>query len=92
MPPTNTDEISARALMEEIVARAVIEAAEALKKEHRGNENLINRDIKSLHGNTTKDDMPEHLKKMVGNITTSMFGYINRMGYVLVPQKGKHGK
>lgn len=78
--------------MEEIVARAMIEAAEALKKEHRGNENLINRDIKSLHGNTTKDDMPEHLKKAASNIANSLFGYMNRMGYVMVPQKGRNGK
>jgi hypothetical protein len=89
---TSSDEVSARDLMEEIVARAMIEAAEALKKEHRGNENLINRDIKSLHGNTTKDDLPDYLKKAVSSITTSMFGYINRMGYVLVPQKGRNGK
>lgn len=72
--------------MKEIVTRSALVFAEAIKNGNRGNENLILRDIKGLHGNTTFEDLPEHLQKEVVQLVQAMFGYINGKGYVLVPK------
>jgi hypothetical protein len=72
--------------MEEIVTRSAFIFAQAIKDGNRGNENLILRDIKSIHGNTAKDDLPEHLQKVVSETVQAMFGYINGKGFVLVPK------
>ena len=82
--PTQTD-ISSRELMQQIVVRSVIEAVQGMKAAN-ANDNTLLRELKALHGNTTMEDLPDHLKKLVNELTQSMFGYMNRNGYVLVPR------
>lgn len=82
-----TNSISSRQLMEEIVARATIAMIEASKKENKGVDNLMLRELKGIHSNTTTKDLPEHLQKAVKEITDSMFGYMSREGFVLVPRE-----
>lgn len=84
---TTANSISSRQLMEEIVARAAIALLEESKRANSGNDNLILRELKALHGNTTTQDLPEHLQKAVKTIADSMFGYINHQGFVLVPKE-----
>ena len=75
--------------MTEIIQRAALELVEAIKREHKGNDNLVMRDIKALHGNTAYEDLPEYLKKAVKEATAAMFGYVNKQGFVLVPRERK---
>lgn len=86
---TLTNQLSSRQLMDEIVTRAAIELIQKLKVEHRNNENLIMRDIKSLHSNVTYEDLPEYLKKAVKETSAAMFGYMNKNNFVLVPKERK---
>lgn len=81
-----TKEISSRELMEEIVTRSALCFAQAVRDGNKGNENLILRDIKSIHGNTAKGDLPEHLQKEIAQLVQAMFGYINGKGFILVPK------
>jgi hypothetical protein len=84
MPTVN--ELSSRQVMEEIVSRSALIFAQAIKDGNKGNENLILRDIKQIHGNTNVKDLPEHLQKEVKQLVSAMFGYMNAKGYVLVPK------
>jgi hypothetical protein len=87
MMPAASKEISSHQLMSEIIQRAASAILEALKREHKGNQNLIIRDIMALHSNATYEDLPEYVKKAVQETTAAMFGYINKHGFVLIPRK-----
>jgi predicted RNase H-related nuclease YkuK (DUF458 family) len=89
MPTISKEEISSRELMEEIIARAAIEVVQTIKSGHKGNENLIMREIKGLHSNTTLADLSPEVQAAVRNLAQAMFGYINRQGYVLIPKPEK---
>lgn len=73
--------------MQEIVSRSAIALVEASRKANRDNDNLVLREMKALHSNTTFGDLPEHLQKAVIEVANSMFGYVNHNGYVLIPKE-----
>lgn len=79
-------EISSRELMDEVVARSALELIQAIKRACGNNDNSILRLIKSIHGNTTKSDLPEELQVEIKRLSQAMFGYINGKGHVLVPK------
>lgn len=79
-------EIGSREIMEQVVVRSVIEAVQAMMKAN-STDNMLLRELKGLHSNTTMEDLPEHLQKLVKELAQSMFGYINRSGFVLVPRE-----
>jgi hypothetical protein len=81
-------ETTSREIMEQVVVRAVLEAVQAMRKAN-STDNMLLRELKALHSNTTMEDLPEHLQKLVKELATSMFGYINRSGFVLVPRDKK---
>lgn len=85
MPTTNN--VSSRQLMEEVITRAAMAFVQSMKATNGNNDNLVLREIKSLHSNTTYEDLPEHLQALVKEIATAMFGYINHQGFVLVPKE-----
>lgn len=79
-------EISSRQLMEEICIRAALEFIQELKKSNANVDNQLLREIKGLHSNTSLEDLSEQQKKVIKSLAQSMFGYINRNGFVLVPK------
>jgi hypothetical protein len=82
-------EISSRQLMEEIVTRAALEFLQEIKKRNSGLDNQLLRELKGLHSNTAMDDLSEEQKKAVKALAQSLFGYINRNGFVLVPKDNR---
>jgi len=86
---TAQTEISARQLMEEIILRAALEFVQGLKKNNAGLDNQLVREIKGLHSNTTLEDLTEQQKRLIKEIVQSMFGYVNKNGFVLVPKDNK---
>jgi hypothetical protein len=84
-------EISSRQLMEEIVIRAALEFIQGLKKTNKNLDNQLLRELKGLHSNTAMDDLSDQQKKLVKELAQSLFGYVNKNGFVLVP-KDNQGK
>jgi hypothetical protein len=80
-------ELSSRQLMEEIILRAALEFIQGLKKSNAGLDNQLLREIKGLHSNTTLEDLSETQKKLIKELVQSMFGYVNKNGFVLVPKE-----
>jgi hypothetical protein len=80
---------SSRALLEEVVLRSFLGLLDDVKRTNRGSDNIILREIKGLHSNTTKQDLPENLKKALNDMTQSMVGYIHKEGFTLVPKETK---
>lgn len=77
-------EMSANEALENAILWSVTEMIEEIKRNNRGNENMIMRDIKSLHGNMTKGDLPDNLKKALTNASRGSMGYLNKNGYKVV--------
>lgn len=73
-------------VMREIITRSMLALVEVINNHHKGNANLIMRDIKMLHSNTTFADLPEYLQDEIRKLNGSMFGYLNKEGYLLVPK------
>jgi hypothetical protein len=59
---------------------------DTIKRHHKGNENLILREIKGLHANTTTKDLPEYLQKELARLTQAGFQFLNGKGFVLAPK------
>lgn len=88
MAQTNTG-LSGNEIMREVIARSMMALLAKMNQHHKGNANLIMRDIAMLHSNTTFADLPEYLQAEIRALNSAMFGYINREGYVLVPKGDK---
>lgn len=78
-------ETSSREIMEQIVVRAVLEAIQSMRKANP-NDNMLLRELKGIHSNTTMEDLPEHLRKMVKGLAQSMFGFLGKESFMLVPR------
>jgi hypothetical protein len=81
--------VSANEALETAILIGVIEVLQASRRVHKDADNIIMRELKGLNPNTVKDDLPDHLKKALNNVTRTSMGYINTNGYRLAPIEGK---
>lgn len=77
--------VSANQALENAILWAFLEMLEETKRAGKGSDNVILREIKGLHHNTTKADMPEHLKKALGGVVQGSMGYLRSNGYIVTP-------
>lgn len=84
-----TVKVSANEALETAILIGVIEVLEASRRTHKGADNIILRELKGIQPNTSKADMPEHLRRALGNVTRTAMGYINTNGYRLTTIEGK---
>ena len=78
-------DISANEALENAIMWAYIEMLSETKKANNNNDNMIMRELKGLHQNTTKGDLPPHLKQALRSVNKSAMGYLNSKGYKIVP-------
>lgn len=80
-----TQKVSANQALENAILWAFVELLEESKKASNGVDNVLLREVKGLHHNTTKADMPEHLKKALNKVVQGSTGYLRSNGYVITP-------
>lgn len=73
--------------MEEIIARSAIYFVDYLRLQSKNNDNLLLQEIKRLHSNTAFNDLTDEQKKAIKTLADSMFGYMNKEGFVLIPRE-----
>lgn len=83
-----TKEVSSREVMEQIVARALLEGIQSFRNANP-NDNMLLRELKGIHSNTTMEDLPPHIQKLIRETAQSLFGYLAKERFVLVPHKTK---
>lgn len=84
-------QISANEALQNAILYALTQMLERSRREHKNIDNIVLREIKGIHSNTEKGDLPEHLRKSLNESTISAMGYIRSAGYAIVSNdpKGK---
>lgn len=80
-----TVKVSANEALESALLWAFTALLDEIKKNNGNLDNLILREIKGIHFNTTKGDLPDYLRKALIEITRSSMGHINSKGLSIRP-------
>lgn len=80
------DKLGTRGLLEEILLRSYTELLSRHRMEVYNNDNVFVREVKGLHRNVTKNDLPDHVRKALDSVTESMLGFIQANGFQLTPK------
>jgi hypothetical protein len=89
MMSQTTTKVSANEALQTAILMGVIAILEESRRTNKGAENIIMRELKGIHSNTGKNDLPDHLRKALNNVTHSSMGYLNTNGYRVAPIEGK---
>lgn len=83
--------MSANEALQNAILYALTQMLERSRREHQNVDNIVLREMKAIHPNTEKGDLPEHLRKSLNESTVSAMGYIRSAGYSIVTNdpKGK---
>lgn len=86
---SNNNQISAYTLLGEVIFRAYIAVLKSRYENCNGNMNVFEREIKSLHSNTTQNDLEDSFRKEIANQAKTLLPYIIAQGYSLRPNPTK---
>jgi hypothetical protein len=76
---------SATEVMQEIIAAAVLDSIDALKKASKGMPNTLLRDLAAIHANAAFADLPKELQAAILTHVRSAFNRLLKEGYAVAP-------